>query len=115
MKAALLGEYHRPLELVERPEPEPAGARDVVVRIGGAGVCATDLHAIDGLMEPAGLRPPVVLGHENAGWVHAVGDGVTAAAVGDAVLVYPPYSCGLCVAVPPRRSTCTASATSSPA
>jgi NAD+-dependent secondary alcohol dehydrogenase Adh1 len=73
----------------------------VVVRVGGAGVCATDLHAIDGLMEPAGLRTPVVLGHENAGWVHAVGDGVTAAAVGDAVLLYPPYSCGLCV--PCRR------------
>ena len=101
MKAALLSEYHRPLELVEQPEPEPLGSRDVVVRVGGAGVCATDLHAIDGLMEPAGLRPPVVLGHENAGWVHAVGDGVTAAAVGDAVLVYPPYSCGLCV--PCRR------------
>ena len=101
MKAALLGEYHRPLELVERPEPEPRGPRDVVVRVGGAGVCATDLHAIDGLMEPAGLRPPVVLGHENAGWVHAAGDGVTAAAEGDAVLLYPSYSCGLCV--PCRR------------
>jgi NAD+-dependent secondary alcohol dehydrogenase Adh1 len=101
MRAALLSEYHRPLELVDRPEPEPAGPREVVVRIGGAGVCATDLHAIDGLMEPAGLRPPVVLGHENAGWVHAVGDGVTAASVGDAVLVYPAYSCGLCV--PCRR------------
>ncbi len=101
MKAALLAEYHRPLELVERPEPEPIGPRDVIVRIAGAGVCATDLHAIDGLMEPAGLRPPVVLGHENAGWVHAVGDDVTAAAVGDAVCLYPPYSCGLCV--PCRR------------
>jgi NAD+-dependent secondary alcohol dehydrogenase Adh1 len=101
VKAALLAEYHRPLELTERPEPEPSGWRDVVVRVGGAGVCATDLHAIDGLMEPAGLRPPVVLGHENAGWVHAVGPGVTAAQVGDAVLVYPPYACGLCV--PCRR------------
>jgi NAD+-dependent secondary alcohol dehydrogenase Adh1 len=98
VKAALLSEYHRPLELVERPEPEPSGARSVVVRIGGAGVCATDLHSIDGLMEPAGVRLPLVLGHENAGWVHAVGDDVTAAAVGDAVLLYPPYSCGLCVA-----------------
>jgi NAD+-dependent secondary alcohol dehydrogenase Adh1 len=101
VRAALLHEYHRPLELVERPEPEPSGPRSVVVRIGGAGVCATDLHAIDGLMEPAGLTLPVVLGHENAGWVHAVGDGVTTAAVGDAVLLYPPYSCGLCV--PCRR------------
>ena len=52
-------------------------------------------------MEGAGLKPPVVLGHENAGWVHAVGDDVTDGAVGDAVLVYPPYSCGLCV--PCRR------------
>ncbi len=98
MRAALLSEYHRPLELVDRPQPEPAGARDVVVKIGGAGVCATDLHAIDGLMEPAGLKPPVVLGHENAGWVEAVGEEVTTARPGDAVLVYPAYSCGLCVA-----------------
>jgi NAD+-dependent secondary alcohol dehydrogenase Adh1 len=98
MRAALLSEYHRPLELVDRPQPEPAGARDVVVKIGGAGVCATDLHAIDGLMEPAGLKPPVVLGHENAGWVEAVGEEVTTAGPGDAVLVFPAYSCGLCVA-----------------
>ncbi len=46
MKAALLAAYHRPLELVERPEPEPVRPRDVVVRVGGAGVCATDLHAM---------------------------------------------------------------------
>jgi NAD+-dependent secondary alcohol dehydrogenase Adh1 len=97
MRATLLSEYHRPLELVERPVPEPAEARDVVVRIGGAGVCATDLHAQEGLMEPAGLRLPIILGHENAGWVQAVGPDVTTAQEGDAVLVYPPYSCGLCV------------------
>ena len=97
MKAALLSAYHSPLELVERPEPQPAGARDVVVKIAGAGVCATDLHAIEGLMDSVGVRLPLVLGHENAGFVHGVGSDVTAAAVGDPVLVYPPYSCGLCV------------------
>jgi NAD+-dependent secondary alcohol dehydrogenase Adh1 len=70
----------------------------VLVRIGGAGVCATDLHAIEGLMEPAGVSLPRVLGHENAGWVEEVGVGVRTVAAGDAVLVYPPYSCGLCVA-----------------
>jgi NAD+-dependent secondary alcohol dehydrogenase Adh1 len=101
VRAALLREYHRPLELVEKPEPEPTGPRSVVVKVGGAGVCATDLHAIEGLMEPAGLKPPVVLGHENAGWVHALGTDVSTASVGDAVLVYPAYSCGLCV--PCRR------------
>ena len=74
MKAALMREYHRPLELVDRPVPEPARHTDVLVRVGAAGVCATDLHAIDGLMEPAGVTLPLVLGHENAGWVEAVGD-----------------------------------------
>lgn len=98
MKAALMREYHRPLELVDRPVPEPSGPADVLVRIGGAGVCATDLHAIEGLMEPAGVTLPLVLGHENAGWVEDVGAGVTTVAKGDAVLVYPPYSCGLCLA-----------------
>jgi NAD+-dependent secondary alcohol dehydrogenase Adh1 len=97
VRAALLREYHAPLELIEKPEPEPLAPRDVVVKIGGAGVCATDLHAQEGLMEPAGLKPPIVLGHENAGWVHAVGEDVTTAKPGDAVLVYPAYSCGLCV------------------
>jgi len=98
MKAALMREYHRPLELVDRPVPEVARASDVLVKVGGAGVCATDLHAIEGLMEFAGVSLPRVLGHENAGWVEEVGAGVTTVAKGDAVLVYPPYSCGLCVA-----------------
>ena len=80
MRAALLASYHSPLELVEREVPEPTDPTDVVVRIGGAGVCATDLHSIDGWMEEAGVRPPRVLGHENAGWVAAVGEGVSTCA-----------------------------------
>ena len=93
--------YHQPLEFVERPTPEIARPTDVLVRIGGAGVCATDLHAIEGLMEPAGVTLPRVLGHENAGWVEDVGAGVTTVAKGDPVLLFPPHSCGLCV--PCRR------------
>jgi len=98
MRAALLTSYHRPLDLVDLPDPEPQRHDDVVVRVGGAGVCATDLHAVDGWMEEAGVRPPRVLGHENAGWVAAVGDGVSTVAVGDPVVVYPAQSCGLCLA-----------------
>jgi NAD+-dependent secondary alcohol dehydrogenase Adh1 len=94
-------EYHQPLELVERPVPEVSRPDEVLVRIGGAGVCATDVHAIEGLMEPAGVSLPLVLGHENAGWVEQVGDLVTTVAPGDAVILYPPFSCGLCV--PCRR------------
>jgi NAD+-dependent secondary alcohol dehydrogenase Adh1 len=101
VKAALMRAYNQPLEFVERPVPEPVRPTDVVIRIGGAGVCATDLHAIEGLMEPAGVSLPRVLGHENAGWVEELGAGVTTVAKGDAVLVFPPHSCGLCV--PCRR------------
>lgn len=97
MRAALICEYHRPLELVERPTPELSRPDEVLVRIGGAGVCATDLHAIEGLMEPAGVSLPRVLGHENAGWVDQVGELVTTVAPGDAVILYPPFNCGLCV------------------
>ena len=101
MRAALLREYHTPLELVDHPMPEITRPDEVLVKVGGAGVCATDLHAIEGLMEPAGVSLPRVLGHENAGWVEAIGDLVTTVAQGDPVILYPPYSCGLCV--PCRR------------
>jgi NAD+-dependent secondary alcohol dehydrogenase Adh1 len=101
VRAALLGEYHQPLDLIERPEPEPERPDHVVVKIGGAGVCATDLHSIDGMMEAAGVTLPRVLGHENAGWVHAIGSSVTTFQPGEAVIVYPAYSCGLCL--PCRR------------
>jgi NAD+-dependent secondary alcohol dehydrogenase Adh1 len=86
---------------VELPVPEPQRPDQVLVRVAGAGVCATDLHAIDGLMEPAGVTLPRVLGHENAGWVEAAGDLVSTVSPGDPVIVFPPYSCGLCV--PCRR------------
>ncbi len=101
MKAALLREYGRPLELVDLPQPEITRPDELLLRIEGAGVCATDLHAIDGEMEPAGVSLPLVLGHENTGRVEAVGDLVSTVAPGDAVIVYPPHSCGLCV--PCRR------------
>jgi NAD+-dependent secondary alcohol dehydrogenase Adh1 len=101
MRAALLREYHQPLELIERPMPVLRRPDEVLVRIGGAGVCATDVHAIEGLMEPAGVSLPCVLGHENAGWVEQAGDLVTTVAEGDPVILYPPFSCGLCV--PCRR------------
>jgi NAD+-dependent secondary alcohol dehydrogenase Adh1 len=101
MKAALLHDYHQQLELVDRPVPELTRPDQVLIRIAGAGVCATDLHAIEGLMEPAGMDVPRVLGHENAGYVETAGDLVSTVAEGDAVVVYPPHSCGLCV--PCRR------------
>lgn len=54
MKAVQVVGYHRPLELTEVGEPEVTGPFDVVVRIGGAGVCRTDLHILEG----SGPRSP---------------------------------------------------------
>src|SRR6202035_6136946 len=81
----------------EVPEPKVTGPLDVIVKIGGAGVCRTDLHIIEGQWDAAMHTPlPYILGHENAGWVHEVGAAVTNVAVGDTVILQPLMTCGLC-------------------
>jgi propanol-preferring alcohol dehydrogenase len=82
--------------LVEVDEPVP-GPGQVVVKIGGAGACHSDLHLMhdfEGGRLPWG--PPFTLGHENAGWVHRVGDGVDGVQVGQPVAVYGAWGCGGC-------------------
>jgi NAD+-dependent secondary alcohol dehydrogenase Adh1 len=97
MKAARLHEYHQPLKLDEVGEPERLDALDVVVRVGAAGLCRTDLHIQEGQWaEKSQVELPYTLGHENAGWVHAIGSGVTNVEVGDTVIVHPFMSCGVC-------------------
>jgi NAD+-dependent secondary alcohol dehydrogenase Adh1 len=78
-------------------KPEPTGPFDVIVRIGGAGVCRTDLHILEGQWaEKSDVQLPYTIGHENAGWVDAVGAAVTNVAEGDKVIVHPLITCGLC-------------------
>jgi NAD+-dependent secondary alcohol dehydrogenase Adh1 len=97
MEAARLHGYHEKLRLETVDEPGVSGPFDVIVRIGGAGLCRTDLHIVEGQWEEkSGVRLPYTLGHENAGWVHEVASAVTNVAVGDAVIVHPLMSCGLC-------------------
>lgn len=97
MKAVQLAKYHAAPELVDVPDPEITSPLDVIVRIGGAGVCRTDLHIIEGQWaEKSGVGLPYTIGHENAGWVQAVGSAVTNVAVGDAVILHPLVTCGLC-------------------
>jgi alcohol dehydrogenase, propanol-preferring len=96
MKALQLIEWKTDPELVEVPKPTP-GPGEVVVKIGGAGACHSDLHLMHDF-EP-GMWPwklPFTLGHENAGWVDSVGDGVTTVSKGDAVVVYGAWGCGKC-------------------
>ncbi|HEX8518595.1 MAG TPA: alcohol dehydrogenase catalytic domain-containing protein, partial [Pseudonocardia sp.] len=83
MRAVRVHEYGKDPSVDDVPEPTLRGPLDVIVRIGGAGVCRTDLHIVNG--DWAAIQNPTlpyVIGHENAGWVHAVGEGVTNVAVG---------------------------------
>ena len=97
MKAARLHAYREALRVEGVDEPRVDGPFDVVVRIGAAGLCRTDLHIQEGQWaEKSQVRLPYTPGHENAGWVHEVGSGVSHVEVGDTVIVHPYISCGLC-------------------
>jgi NAD+-dependent secondary alcohol dehydrogenase Adh1 len=97
MRAVQVVGYHTKLQLTEVPQPQLTGPLDVVVRIGGAGVCRTDLHILEGQWaEKSGVALPYTIGHENAGWVHAIGDAVTNVEIGDKVILHPLITCGLC-------------------
>ncbi len=104
MKAARLHEYSEhispeSLKVEEIEEPRISDPFDVILRVGGAGLCRTDLHIIEGQLEGAfGPALPYVLGHENAGWVEEVGSAVSNVAVGDTVITHPLPTCGLCLA-----------------
>ncbi|MBV8451946.1 MAG: NAD(P)-dependent alcohol dehydrogenase [Deltaproteobacteria bacterium] len=101
MKAAVLTDYDTSLSrgqfvsYQEVPEPKITSPSDIIVRIGGAGVCRTDLHIIEGLWrERVPVKLPYIMGHENAGWVEAIGGSVQSVKVGDPVICHPLLSRG---------------------
>lgn len=96
MKALRLQEWKSRPELVEVDDPRP-GPGQVVIEVGGAGACHSDLHLMHDF-EPGVLpwAPPFTLGHENAGWVRELGEDVTDLEVGQPVAVYGPWGCGTC-------------------
>ncbi len=96
MRALRLTAWQHEAELAEVADPEP-GPGEVVVRIGGAGACHSDLHLMHEF--PPGVlpfEPPFTLGHENAGWIESVGVGVTGLDPGAPVAVYGAWGCGCC-------------------
>ncbi|BCL16588.1 NAD(P)-dependent alcohol dehydrogenase [Micromonospora sagamiensis] len=96
MRALRLPDWKSEPELVEVDEPTP-GPGQVVIRVGAAGACHSDLHLMhDFEAGTVPWNPPFTLGHENAGWVHALGAGVTGLEVGQPVAVYGPWGCGTC-------------------
>lgn len=93
-RAALFTSASEPLEIAE-VELDPLGDEDVLVRMEAVGVCGSDLHVIRGEW----ARPtPMILGHEGAGVIEQVGQGVTGVEVGTRVIVHWAPSCGDCPA-----------------
>jgi NAD+-dependent secondary alcohol dehydrogenase Adh1 len=79
------------------PEPRATGLLDVVVRVGGAGLCRTEVHIVEGQWaDKSNVALPYTLGHENAGWVRSVGSAVEHLKTSDAVILHPLLTCGLC-------------------
>lgn len=92
MKALVLEEYNR-LVLREMPSPRPAPG-ELLIRVAACGICGSDVHGFDG---SSGRRiPPIVMGHEAAGVVAEIGDGVTRFAPGDRVTFDSTVFCGEC-------------------
>lgn len=105
MKAARLYRYDPELQgpqflkVEQVPEPEIREPDDVIVRIGGAGLCRTDLHIIEGIWQSkVNVQLPYILGHENAGWIEEIGVGVQRFHKGEAVIVHPLITDGTCLA-----------------
>ena len=93
MRAAILDAPGASLVVYDDVEAEAPHAGEVAVRVSHCGVCHSDLHLVDGEMPP---MTPLLLGHEAAGVVEAVGPGVTRLAVGDHVVLTPCPPCGHC-------------------
>ncbi len=105
MKAAVLHAYDTTLTQKQFvsyetvPDPVIEKPTDVIVRIGGAGVCRTDLHIVEGIWrQKVDIALPYIMGHENAGWVEAVGSAVTSVKRGDPVICHPLVTSGHCLA-----------------
>src|SRR5216683_2371080 len=101
MKAAVLHAFDEKLTAKEFvkyedvTDPKISRPMDVIVRIGGAGVCRTDLHIVEGIWRSkVDVKLPYIMGHENAGWVEAIGPGVEGVKVGDSVICHPLVTSG---------------------
>jgi len=93
MRVARLAGPRKPFAIVDADRPKP-GPGEVVVKIVASGVCHSDLHIAGD--EFKSVRYPITLGHEAAGHVYEVGEGVTGLKKGQPVVVYPARGCGRC-------------------
>src|SRR3954466_15438421 len=106
IRAAVLEEFGAPLEIEELELAEPK-AGEVLVRLVACGVCHTDMYTASGV-DPSGYAP-TVLGHEGAGVVERVGEGVTSVVPGDHVVTLFSPQCRECIhCLSPKTNLCLA-------
>lgn len=99
MLSARIHEYQKPLVVENVPKPSDIHGEAVLVRIGGAGLCHSDLHLVNGEWKEAiPLQLPKTPGHENAGWVEEIGDTVPEGLFtkGELVAIFGGWGCGIC-------------------
>jgi NAD+-dependent secondary alcohol dehydrogenase Adh1 len=97
VKAVRLHAYGQRPRVEEVSEPTVQRPYDVLVDVGGAGLCRTDLHIVEGQWaQRSNVALPYTLGHENAGWVREVGSAVEHVRPGDTVILHPLVTCGFC-------------------
>src|SRR5690606_5428324 len=97
VKAVRLHAYDERPRLEDVAEPAIQAPYDVLIDVGGAGLCRTDLHIIEGQWaDRSGVTLPYILGHENAGWVREGGSAVSHVQPGDTVILHPLATCGFC-------------------
>ncbi|MGZ4189123.1 MAG: alcohol dehydrogenase catalytic domain-containing protein [Actinomycetota bacterium] len=94
MRAVRFYGVGKPLEIEDRPVPEP-GPGEVLVKVAACGICASDVHMFDGTLPTRGT-PPFIPGHEASGVVESIGPGVDAWQDGDRVAIFPGKRCGAC-------------------
>src|SRR5690625_4668656 len=95
----------------------PPGPGELLLKVAGAGACHSDVAIFqdyDTDFNPAGLPTGFILGHENAGWVEELGEGVSGFEIGDAYLVYGPIGCGRCKACSRGQDTYCENAATNP-
>ncbi len=117
MKAAVLEQANQPMVIKDMPDPT-MGVNDVLIKVRAAGVCHSDIHIADGILEAFGLNPfPLIMGHEIVGEIEQVGAEVTHVKPGDRVGAYWQFGCGHCllpVLPSGKEQTCITNLTNGP-
>jgi propanol-preferring alcohol dehydrogenase len=100
MLSARIHEYQKPLMIDNIPKPKVAYGEEVLIKVGAAGLCHSDLHLINGeWKEVLPLKLPMTPGHEVAGWIEDIGESVPDSALmnkGDLVAIFGGWGCGIC-------------------